>query len=437
MSDIKKKANADITSKRLKVKNKKDVAKVLTKNKTTAVTAKKSSNVRKKPTVKKSNKPKVVNQNQQPAVKKEENITQVQETKPIVNEKEVKSAVSNRKNNKKVSIKKTGNEEVKAVKVDNINNIKKKADKLKNEKKKANTTNKTKAPSSKKVKSVYDPEKNRWVLKEDKSKDKKPDNKQKAKQQPSQQVKLPQEESPSYVTDRDLGGFKNKFFEEVNVNEYKTAQKEKRKGLPKKLFIFLLVVVVLFGIGFIVYRINQERIKANLNLYDKYKVGQEVILKDGSKWYVVTDSDGSKPNVELLDSGLVDYNRDGKINDKDKFRFSSGSLSCNKKDETNLCYFLENTYRPYLEGKVGELVKITSFDSKQFVRVREELEYGWEWNNDNILTSSKMYNYWLATSQKERMYVVSRKGSYKMVKPTATYYARVVITISKDSIKKD
>ena len=78
MSDIKKKANADITSKRLKVKNKKDVAKVLTKNKTTAVTAKKSSNVRKKPTVKKSNKPKVVNQNQQPAVKKEENITQVQ-----------------------------------------------------------------------------------------------------------------------------------------------------------------------------------------------------------------------------------------------------------------------------------------------------------------------------------------------------------------------
>jgi hypothetical protein len=48
-----------------------------------------------------------------------------------------------------------------------------------------------------------------------------------------------------------------------------------------------------------------------------------------------------------------------------------------------------------------------------------------------------MYNYWLATSQKEKMYVVSRKGSYKMVKPTATYYARVVITISKDSIKKD
>ena len=248
---------------------------------------------------------------------------------------------------------------------------------------------------------------------------------------------MPQEESPSYVTDRDLGGFKNKFFEEVNVNEYKTAQKEKRRKLPKKVLVFLLVVVILFSVGFIVYKINQERIKTNLNLYDKYKVGQEVVLKDGSKWYVVADSDGSKPNVELLDSGLVDYNRDGKINDKDKFRFSSGSLSCNKKDETNLCYFLENTYRSYLEAKIGEVVKITSFDSKQFVRIREELEYGWEWNNDNILTSSKMYNYWLATSQKEKMYVVSRKGSYKMVKPTATYYARVVITISKDSIKKD
>ena len=436
MSDIKKKANADITSKRIKVKNKKDVAKVLTKNKTTAVTAKKSTNVRKKPTVKKSNKPKVVQQNKQQAVK-EENITQVQETKPIVNEKEVKSAVNN-KSNKKVSIKKSGNEEVKAIKVDNINNIKKKADKLKNEKKKANTANKTKAPNSKKVKSVYDPEKNRWVLKEDKSKDKKPDNKQKVKQQqPSQTVKGQVEQTPNYVTDRDLGGFKNKFFEEVNVNEYKSARKEKRKKLPKKILIFLLVVIILGSIALIVYKVNQERIKTNLNLYDKYKIGQEVVLADGSKWYVVADSDGSKPNVELLDSRLVDYNRDGSINEKDMFRFSSGSLKCDKKDETNLCYFLENTYRPYLEEKIGEVVKITSFDSKQFVKLREELEYGWEWNNDNILTTSKMYNYWLATSQKEKMYVVSRKGSYKMVKPTATYYARVVITISKDSIKKD
>ena len=72
MSDIKKKTNADISSKKLKIKNKKEVAKVLTKNKNTMVTAKKSSNVRKKPVVKKVNKPVVID-------KELDNVTVVKE----------------------------------------------------------------------------------------------------------------------------------------------------------------------------------------------------------------------------------------------------------------------------------------------------------------------------------------------------------------------
>ena len=107
------------------------------------------------------------------------------------------------------------------------------------------------------------------------------------------------------------------------------------------------------------------------------------------------------------------------------------------KDETNIGYFLENTYKPFLEEKVGKIIKIKAFTSKQFVKIRDGLDYGFEWKNDNILTTSKMYNYWVDGNVKGKMLVVSRQGSYKMVKPTAAYYTRCVITISKDSIKKD
>ena len=73
--------------------------------------------------------------------------------------------------------------------------------------------------------------------------------------------------------------------------------------------------------------------------------------------------------------------------------------------------------------------------------MRDNLGYDLEWKDENILTTSKMYNYWISDFSIEKitdkMPVASRKGSYKMVKPTAAYYARCVITVTKDSIKKD
>ena len=64
------------------------------------------------------------------------------------------------------------------------------------------------------------------------------------------------------------------------------------------------------------------------------------------------------------------------------------------------------------------------------------MNFGREWNTDNELAKKWVYNYWLADSKNGRIFVVTRKGSYKMSSPTNINYMRVVITIDKNLIKE-
>ena len=463
MSNIKKKANADITSKRIKIKSKKDVQKVLTKNKNTAVTAKKSSNVRKKPTVKKvviekpvvpndelkvdetlldkevvtltkpnTNNNKNKNKNNKPsnkpvAKKIEPEEKKVEEEKPIEEEKDVTSAVKNVKKEVKIK-KKKEDKNIRTAKVDNLDNIKKRAKKVNDDKNKKN-----KVPSSKRVKSVYDPEKNRWVIKEDKSKPKEKDKKNK-KNVPVQQNL---DDTASYLTQTDLGKFKNKFFEEVDVHEYKKVKKEIRAKWPKRIIIATIIIVILGLTGFILYKANQERIRRSLNMYPKYKIGQEVKLSDDSVWYVLEDSDGSNPNIVIMPEGLSDLNFDGKIDDHDKRQFSSGSVEYDVKDETSIAYFIENEYKAKFEEKYGKVENIALMTSKQYVGFRDAMKYPLEFKEENLLAAQGLTGYWLSTSQNGYMYIVRKNGSYKMVKPTTIHPTRFAVTIKKDSLKID
>ncbi len=484
MSNINKKSNTDISSRKIKVKNKKEVSKVLTKNKGTVVTAKKSSNVRKKPTVKKTNvtnnnkpkveeenkkvvnveeqKNKVVNNNQaqkpnqvqkpkykkkKPAKvvvpeavveqikedskkvqeinekKKEKEITP--ETVSTPSEEEVKSIV---KPVTKIKIKKNEEEaKTEVIKKENVSNIKKRAEKTSPpvEKKKLTPTGNDKL---KKVKSVYDPKLNKWVLVEEKVPVKKEKPKEKAKEK---------DERESYLTQTELKGLKSKFFEEINVEQYKQVKREKRKKLPKKILIFLIVILILLGGGYAFYYYNQETIKENLNLYPEYKLGQIVKLNDDKRWFVIEDSDGSNPNVSVLISLFIDVNNDGHYDNADKKQFSSGSVKYDELDDTSIAYYLENTYKAELEERIGgKIEKVSLLTSKQFVNYRNVMNYGSEWNTDNELASNWVFNYWLADSRNDKIFVVTRKGSYKMAKPTDMYYMRCVITINKNLIKE-
>ena len=198
-----------------------------------------------------------------------------------------------------------------------------------------------------------------------------------------------------------------------------------------------MILIILGSAGFIFYKKYQDKIKHDLNMYDVYYLGQQVKLADDSIWYIVDLSDGSKADVTLLSNTVIDTNGDGQITDADRMQFSSGSTKYDILDNTSIAYFLENQYKQKIEEKVGEINSISLMESKQFVKIRDTLQYGYEWDGENILTSNTMYYYYLATSQNEKMYIVNRRGSYKMVNPTDKYYVRIVINVDKSLIKKD
>ena len=506
MGDIKKKTNADISSKKLKIKNKKEVAKVLTKNKHTMVTAKKSSNVRKKPVVKKVVKPVIIDEElENVTIVKEEakprsikapkedvkkakkpsttkkseepkKIVYKKENKPKQEEKvetETKTKVEKKpKEEKKVAVKikdKSNNEEkadeekdvksvikpkeeehvtikkendkkeIKSIKVEDIKNIKKRAEKQKpndlKQTKKKNTG--TKKDDVKKVKSVYDPEKNRWVIKEDKDqikKDKKAKRAEKKALKKSKREVI--EERESYLTDTQFRGLKSKFIEEVYVESYKEETKKNAKKASKKLLIFIVICIIIGAFLLFGFKIYKEKIKERLNMYPKYVIGDEVKLKDDSTWYVLEDTDGSQANVVLLYPNMLDVNEDGKIAKEDAKQYSKNTIKFDVKDETGIAYYLNNEYKKKLEAKVGDVVEVSIMSTKQFVDMRDRFNFGYQWKDGNILAKAGGSHYWILSERNNKVYVVKTDGTFFLDNITSTRYIRPVITINKDLVTK-
>lgn len=95
-----------------------------------------------------------------------------------------------------------------------------------------------------------------------------------------------------------------------------------------------------------------------MQMFRTYEVGQEVTLKDDSKWYVIHDSDEYSKYVILMQDKRIDINQDGftmdtgLTEDPDRVAFDPyGSKKYDENKEGTVAYFIENTYRNdlYLE----------------------------------------------------------------------------------------
>jgi hypothetical protein len=354
----------------------------------------------------------------------------VQVKKTPTPEKNVKSVIKPddvpEENIPVIEVKKEEISDIKTIKTDKIDNIKKKA-KEKNKPKVTKLKPKDTIKTGKRVKSVYDPNLNRWVVKEDKSK---PVEKKKKKNYGTPSI------DNDYTYELETGGLKSKFFEEVNVERYTEAKRQKRRKYPKRILIFALVVLILVSGGYLFYKKYQDKIKHDLNMYDVYEIGEQVKLTDDSVWFVADKTDGSMASVLLLSSTLTDVNEDGHIDDNDKKQYSSGNYKYDVKDESSIAYYLENELKPKLENKIGKINSISMIDSKVFVRIRDKFQYGYEWENENILTNNGVHEYFVATTH-EKIYYVSRSGAYRLANATDRHYVRYVINVNKDLIKKE
>lgn len=232
------------------------------------------------------------------------------------------------------------------------------------------------------------------------------------------------------------GKLKSSIFEEVTEQELQQKKIEDRKNL-KKTSITLGIVAVIILVGILIFsKLNNDFLES-LRVYEIYSTGEQVILKDGSIWYVVEDSSSSTSTIKLLKDTQIDINSDGKYDNKDKMKYNStNKATYDVEDKDSVAYYLENEYKEKLTQLIGPIEDISLLTSKEFVKARGKMGYDYEWNEGNWLANSTLGNWWIESSQNGKVYVVTKIGSYKILNASELNFIRPVITIEKDNVEK-
>ncbi len=388
----------ETASKSIGLKNKKEATKVLA-SKTPSKT--KKAPVKKKTTVKKeikSTKTKTVIENE-PLINNEVNVLVTNENQEVKKEEKVKKTSS-----KKVT-----------EKIEKINKEKKEETKTKK-------TKKTETPNIKKKISKKEPEKTKLVI-------------PKEWQEISKNVK--KEKETTAPTNKIKGKLRSSIFEEVDEKTY-LLKKQKEKDNIKKTFLIILIIIVTILLGIYIFFKFNDNLRKQLEKYEEFVIGTKVQLKDESIWYVVDDSKVHDESVKLLKASPIDINGDNKLDSKDAMKYNSKSESVyDPKNENSAAKYLNETYKKNLESKVGPISEISLLTSKEFVKIREKMGFGYEWSKGNWLASSSIGNWWVISSPREdSVYVVTIQGLYKLAAANSTSYVRPTIVIRKALVTK-
>lgn len=227
---------------------------------------------------------------------------------------------------------------------------------------------------------------------------------------------------------------KDSLFEEVDEQTFIIERKENRKKTAKILIIIAIIAIVL-GLGIFFLIKYNEHVKQSLRIYDLYEIGDVVELKDSSRWYVIEKSDKDNSTIKVLKETQIDINKDGTFNDADKKKYNStGNSTYDNKDTEGVAYYLENEYKKDLEEQNGKIEEVSLLTSKEFVKVRNKMGYGYEWTTNNWLANTSLDTWWVISEQNKKIFSVTRIGSYKLYNPTDLNYVRPTIVIKKELI---
>ncbi len=201
----------------------------------------------------------------------------------------------------------------------------------------------------------------------------------------------------------------------------------------KRLITITMIILIIFATGVAVYKkLDKQDV---FTYYGAYQIGDKVVLPDGSIWYVVDYSNNKTARIKLLAEKPIDVNNDGKIDNKDKLPFDKNEKAeYNKKNEGNIAHYLEMTYKSTL-GDLKGTIAVNLLTSKEYIKLRDSFEFGYEWKNGNFLASTTLGYWWINTIQNSKVYTVNTIGSYVLLPSTKENYVRPVITIDKVNIK--
>ena len=229
---------------------------------------------------------------------------------------------------------------------------------------------------------------------------------------------------------------KRSIFEELDEREFK-EKKAKEKAQFKKTVISILIFIAVIVVAVFLLMKYNDFVKSKFTAYDTYNIGDLVTLEDGSKWYVIENSGEKSDSVTLLKDNLLDVNKDGAVNEYDTLMYNTDNKSdYDIENENSVAYYLEYVYKPELEAAIGKVEEIRLLTSKEYIRARDKMEFGYEWTTTNWLAGLYLNYYWIVSSQNNKVYYVNGYGSYILCSPNKLRLIRPVITIKKELVKE-
>ena len=207
-----------------------------------------------------------------------------------------------------------------------------------------------------------------------------------------------------------------------NIN----GNKKKKKVILISILSVLIIAVILPIIIF-----KREPI---IFTFKSFNAGEKVTFS-GTEWYVIKDTGVDEKEVELISKLPFDLNRDGKIDESDTVEFDTeNSVEYTTVDKNNIGYYINNAVLNMIEEKSG-VKEIRLLTSDEYITLRDQMEFGYDWNEGNWLASENTKTWWLRTSKYSHIYVVTERGSYMLDEATNKNYVRPVIKVLKNYVK--
>lgn len=207
-----------------------------------------------------------------------------------------------------------------------------------------------------------------------------------------------------------------------NIN----GNKKKKKVILISILSVLIIAVILPIIIF-----KREPI---IFTFKSFNAGEKVTFS-GTEWYVIKDIGIDEKEVELISKLPFDLNRDGKIDESDTVEFDTeNSVEYTTVDKNNIGYYINNAVLNMIEEKSG-VKEIRLLTSDEYITLRDQMEFGYDWNEGNWLASENTKTWWLRTSKYSHIYVVTERGSYMLDEATNKNYVRPVIKVLKNYVK--
>lgn len=198
-------------------------------------------------------------------------------------------------------------------------------------------------------------------------------------------------------------------------------------------------------------------VDGTISKYDEYVIGQEITLKDGSRWIIIDDSNGDNPIIRMMSplnifDNLDDYpNNDIYISNSNSTNYTLAySLSAsNIWNNSTLKKYLDETVKTKLEEKLNLTIDDITIIGIEDLKRLDCTVTGDETTgvtaitcNSNTSWHSKIFgitNSWLrvpSASNSMHVWIVKQDGTFTIAAAhdTSTCGVRPIISVLKDNI---